>query len=119
MAFGQYKGRCVGRLMHFLYPISHLFDYNAKFGDGKIYWGFNGPCIATFDWEEDSDFPIVDFIDPDFKKRYHDRFVHEKECIRELERKINKTPWSKKAEEEKVIAEREARRAIWKQELGL
>lgn len=105
--------------MHFLYEVSYLFDYNAKFGDGKIYWGFNGPCIATFDWEEDSDFPIVEFIDPKFKAEYHDRFILEKERIREREKMWGRKPWSKKEEEERVRREKEERALRWKRELGL
>lgn len=102
--------------MDFLYPVSYLFDYNAKFGDGKIYWGFDGPVCATFTWEEDTDYPIFVFYG-EFQK-YAETSDRIKETIREKEKKDGRV-WSKKAEEEKERLEKEYRTQKLRESLGL
>lgn len=63
MAFGQYKGRCIGRLMRFLY------DYCIKSAE-CIFHGENedpmitlyGEPFANYIWDGDSDIPTFTFL---------------------------------------------------------
>lgn len=63
MAFGEYKGRCIGRLMHFLYEIDTRSD-SAIFGDGKTspMITLHGKPYADYVWDGDSDIPTFTFL---------------------------------------------------------
>jgi len=81
MAFDQYRGRNMGRVMHFLCRVHHRFDEMIKFGDcdangWKIHWGYSStkgepaPLCAIVTWLGDTDIPIVTF-EPAFKEYQH------------------------------------------------
>jgi hypothetical protein len=59
--YSNHKGRCIGRLMFFLYKYSSLTD-RCTF-DGKeqsVY--LNGKLFAKYTWDEDSDIPTFEFL---------------------------------------------------------
>lgn len=67
MAFGQYKGRCVGRLMRFLYAydnrsdeaIFHGHEYQEKYGAMVT---LSGRPYANYTWDGDTDVPTFCFL---------------------------------------------------------
>ena len=63
MAYGQYKGRSIGRLMHFLYAIDVNSDYSI-FGEGKTspMITLHGKPYADYVWDGDSDIPTFTFL---------------------------------------------------------
>ena len=82
MAYGEYKGRCVGRLLHFLYRYNHNADV-AIFHDPKhdpMITLWNKP-FANYTWDGDTDVPTFTFLG-DFK---HFAAVQEREKPRLLE----------------------------------
>lgn len=66
MSYGGYRGRCVGRLMHFLYKINHQTDIGQFDGDGKTFW-LHGKVYCTYTWQDDLDVPIFTFTDPEMQ----------------------------------------------------
>ncbi|MFA5234729.1 MAG: hypothetical protein WC390_10050 [Sulfurimonas sp.] len=65
MFFSEYKGRCIGRLMHFLYHYHTMFD-SCQMGDGKV--AYYGDLVATYTWDGDTDIPTFVFYDIPFWK---------------------------------------------------
>ena len=79
MAFGEYKGQCVGRLMYFLYQYSIESDECIFFGPKKF------PMItlreepfANYVWDEDTDIPTFTFLG---EYKYLNRVQKEKKPI--------------------------------------
>ena len=63
MAFAEYRGRCIGRLMHFLYAYIPKSDY-AIFSDKKespMITLFGQP-FADYEWDGDTDIPTFTFL---------------------------------------------------------
>lgn len=63
MAYGEYRGRSIGRLLRFLYEYSHLAD-GWVFGNNNNILSHNGPnpeVVATYEWDGDSDTPTFKF----------------------------------------------------------
>ena len=63
MAFGEYKGRCLGRLMHFLYEIdtnSDLAIFSSK--DKTPMITLHGKPYADYVWDGDTDIPTFTFL---------------------------------------------------------
>jgi len=61
MAYSHYKGRCVGRLLHFLYDYTTQAD-SFCFASGKVF--SNSKCnevVATYTWENNTDIPTFQF----------------------------------------------------------
>jgi len=79
VAYAGYRGRSIGRVMHFLCSINYEFDTMAKFGrfnsetgERTIEYGYgNGdtspPTLAKYTWIGDTDVPLIIF-EEDFKK---------------------------------------------------
>jgi len=64
MAFEQYKGQCLGRLLYFLYEFNHSFDH-CTYGNGE---GFLGKeKVVTWEWKGLTDVPEI---------KFHGRFEH-------------------------------------------
>ncbi len=63
-AYAHYRGRSAGRLMHFLYSLSSLFDH-AMIGDGQITVG-SGTVIGYYEWIFDTDIPVIHFVHPQY-----------------------------------------------------
>ncbi len=63
MAYGEYNGRCIGRLMHFLYYYHHRTDeciFHEEHEDPMItLWG---KPFANYEWDGDTDIPTFTFL---------------------------------------------------------
>lgn len=62
MAYSSYKGRCVGRLLHFLYDYTKQAD-GFCFAGNKVY--ADSKCkklVATFIWDGNTDVPTFQFV---------------------------------------------------------
>ncbi len=65
MAFENYKGRTIGRLLYFLYKYTFKAD-TFKIGNGFVYESDEVTLVATYKWDGDSDVPTFEFVD-DYK----------------------------------------------------
>lgn len=90
MAYSEYRGRCVGRLMHFLYPMLNNADSRFEFsGDGKtVHDRFSSEPFATYEWIDDTDIPRFTFSEKDEHKLAH--FIHSYNESVELDMRMNK-----------------------------
>lgn len=61
MAFENYKGRVLGRLLYFLYKYTFKAD-TFKIGGGKVYESNEITLVATYTWDGDSDVPTFEFV---------------------------------------------------------
>ena len=63
MAFEKYKGRCIGRLMYFLYDYYRETDRAIFFTSGKdpMITLFGEP-FANYEWDGDTDIPTFTFL---------------------------------------------------------
>lgn len=97
MAYGQYTGQCIGRLMAFCYKFTHMSD-RWMFGDGQI-TDHTGQ-IATYTWENDgdSDIPIFKFTKQDMQDRYDSCKDRIREEVLSYDRYLNRQPYSKNLE---------------------
>jgi hypothetical protein len=68
MAYGNYKGRCLGRLMHFLYKHTMrsdewIFHFDKiELWDGHCTHGQNGPVTCYWQWLGNTDIPRFKFV---------------------------------------------------------
>lgn len=68
MAFNQYRGRNIGRLMRFLYEYDMGSDaYGIFSSNNRITYRHDGPLYATYTWDGDTDVPTFEF---------HGQFAH-------------------------------------------
>jgi hypothetical protein len=113
-AYSSYRGRSVGRIMHFLYSVNHRFDDSAKIGNKIIYDGYsrdgkgNGPIMATFEWDGESDVPIFKFTEP--YAQYQQIMDEVTKLILEDEKRYGIEPWNEAQEKEKEERKKEERR---------
>lgn len=56
MAYMNYRGRCVGRIMAFLFAADSSSDEWARIGTNQINF-YNNP-FASFEWLGDTDIPV-------------------------------------------------------------
>jgi hypothetical protein len=121
MAYGEYSGQCVGRLMYFLYKYSHHSDSWLFSENQTITSGHKGPVIASYTWDDDndSDVPTFTFLEvPDRayawqegSKQWVENMNHQQEHYKPMLLQDEKqdfeyrnrgkeyVPWSKKREE--------------------
>jgi len=59
MAYDEYKGQNIGRLLYFLYKFNHIFD-TCTYGNGIIYYS-ETEIIGTYTWDGLTDLPIFEF----------------------------------------------------------
>ena len=63
MAYKEYKGRCIGRLMSFLYEYHHRTDECVFYEEDKdpmiTLWG---RPFANYVWDGDTDIPTFTFL---------------------------------------------------------
>jgi len=116
MAFEQYRGRCVGRLMRFCYKLTHHSD-SWKFGYkddvGTIYNSNESEVVATYSWEDDTDIPVFKWS-PKYEI-FGTSFSHLRNEIIEYDTKYGKGIWSQKTEDEKIKEGNRKRRInLWK-----
>lgn len=121
MAFGKYKGQCVGRLMYFLY--SYTYDSDRwQMGDGKVH--AYGKQIATYTWDEDGDSDYPTFV---FTGQYEwlnkEQELKKEQLIKDQETdnfmRKGREKWSKKAESNRVKKEKLQRHInLYKQIVG-
>jgi len=58
--YGQYTGRSLGRVIHFLYDVYGCIRADSfTVGDGVVKWGRD--IIATYVWIDDTDIPRFTF----------------------------------------------------------
>lgn len=113
MAYSNYKGQCIGRLLHFLYSYnSRDADHCIFHGDGKItLHRDNGPIVAhgyTWNNDGDGDIPTFQFSDEyDYLSEIQNRKQQE---IVNLEVLMDRSVYSKKAEQDRKEQE-QARRS--------
>jgi len=108
MAFEEYKGQCVGRLMYFLYKYTYQSD-SWQMGDGKVY--SNKKVIATYTWDNDDDSDYLTFV---FNGNYEwlnkEQERNKEQIIKDLESdgflSKARSKWSKKAESKRVKEEK-------------
>lgn len=63
MAFGEYKGRCIGRLMHFAYAYDMKSDEAIFQGaDKEPMMTLKGKPYANYTWDGDTDVPTFVFL---------------------------------------------------------
>jgi len=96
MAFNQYSGQCVGRLMYFLYKYNTQSD-SWQMGDGTV--TAYGKQAATYTWDEDGDSDYPTFV---FIKEYD--WMHEVQASekQELIERDGREKYSLKAENKMV-----------------
>ncbi len=63
MAFEEYRGRCIGRALHFMYAVDMRADEATFAGDGKTVT-LRGKPYCTYEWEENTDTPKITYADP-------------------------------------------------------
>ena len=63
MAYAEYKGRCVGRLMYFLYAYNHITDECLFSGskESPMITLFGNP-FDNYEWDGDTDIPTFTFL---------------------------------------------------------
>ena len=110
MAYLEYTGQCIGRLMAFCYKLTHLSD-SWCFGDGTITTQ-SGTVLGTYSWSNDGDgdVPIFEFTDPELKKLCNLRYEYIKKEILDFDEFLNRPTYSRKREYEENQAKAEARR---------
>jgi hypothetical protein len=118
MAYLEYRGRCVGRIMAFMFRMSPSEYERFLFGDGKIYYGYganggNGPLLATYTWDEDTDIPILEFT-PEFKDKYDGEFsrwqLAQQQVLEHDMSGFGKGVWSESAQQAAKEQERQERK---------
>ncbi len=63
MAFGQYRGRTIGRVMHFLYEYDMRSDECIFHGEAENPMiTLDGKPYANYTWDEDTDVPTFTFF---------------------------------------------------------
>jgi hypothetical protein len=67
MAFGEYRGRCIGRVMRFLYEIDIRSDECIFGPERTLTIGHEGPLYASYSWRDNTDIPEI---------VYHGQFAH-------------------------------------------
>jgi len=60
MTFSKNHGRCIGRLLQFLYRYNIDFDY-CQIGDGEVL--LHGRLVAKYVWDGDTDIPTFVFYE--------------------------------------------------------
>lgn len=112
MAYGDYRGQCVGRLLRFLYDYHSMLAETVIFhDDGKITDRHdNGDVIATYTWNNDGDGDIPTFeFTPKFGYLREVQARRQPEIIK-YEDILGKEPYSKKAE---LAAEEKKKKEHW------
>lgn len=114
MAYGEYRGQCVGRLLRFLYYYAPMISENAIFHpDGKITDGHEGPVIAEeVTWNNDGDGDIPHFK---FSSSYnHLKAVQDstKQKLIDYEKLIEREPYSLKTDLKRKEAEKQKRQDV-------
>jgi hypothetical protein len=111
MAYSNYSGQCVGRILYFLYKTDSLLGEHSYIGDGKITKDYEGnDLIATFSWNNDGDgdIPIFKFTD----KYSEYQLYYENAKVEILKKEVllgNKTVYSKKVEQALIEEEKRIR----------
>lgn len=113
MAYAEYNGRCVGRLMYFLYKYHHasdscIFHGKHKVGGSQItLWG---RPFANYTWDGDTDVPTFEFLgDFSFLNKVQKR---EKPLLLEDIKIVTETELREKEEAEKRRFKENLRRQI-------
>ena len=90
MSHFPYRGRNIGRLLHFLYQFSTTFDHCRFRGSDQTIW-LGNKIVAEYQWQEGTDIPIFTFYNIDRHEDF-ERFNHEQEWrikeILELDRRV-------------------------------
>lgn len=89
--YGYYRGRCIGRVLHFLYAY-HIQDadmvtFNGPTATNPDNWQITlrGKLFATYSWDEDSDVPTFKFFG-DHAKFFEERQVQYKDWVLEKDK---------------------------------
>lgn len=111
-AYVGYEGRCVGRLLYFLYDLHPRLDYHVAIGDNDmLYWrdGEKEIPMASYTWEDDTDIPVLTFLGK--FEAWQEQFDENKKELLKIDRirlkASNKEPYSLKKEEK----DKESKRA--------
>lgn len=67
MAYGGYRARSHGRIMHFLYTFDWNLDNTGAIGPCTVYRG--SKTLGYYVWEHDTDYPIFFMINPEDQVR--------------------------------------------------
>ncbi len=70
--YSKYKGRSIGRILHFLYHYTNVdIAGRATISNGTIL--YCGEVIATYEWEGETDMPVFKFANDFFNKNQESR----------------------------------------------
>lgn len=70
--YSQYKGRCVGRILHVMYCLLPSWQAESvKVGDSEVL--LHNERVATYKWDDvnaDSDIPLMEFAKPEHTRKF-------------------------------------------------